>query len=205
MAPLETVDSLGNIVIGESKDKGSWIVKSAEELSKKFKEEALKKAKENSARIIEQGRYTGTKERQKIMSTAEMEVKKLLLNSKEALIDEALRRTKEEYEKIKGKKEYRDILVKQVISSIGELDGKEFIVEVHEGDGLEFTDKIISTIEKETKRKGLKLILNEVSKDLGGVVVREKGGKISVDNTFDSILERKKSEIRLKISGILFE
>ena len=32
MAPLETVDNLGKIVIGESKDKGSWIVKSAKEL-----------------------------------------------------------------------------------------------------------------------------------------------------------------------------
>lgn len=205
MAPLETVDNLGNIVIGESKDKGSWVVKSAEELSKKFKDEALKKAKDNSERIIEQGRYIGTKERQKIMSTAEMEAKKLLLNAKEALIDEALKKAKEEYEKLRGKKEYQDILVKQVISSIGELDGKEFIVEAHEGDGLEFTDKIISTIEKETKRKGLKLVIKEVSKDLGGVIVHEKGGKISVDNTFDSILERKKSEIRLKISGILFE
>ena len=205
MAPLETVDNLGNIVIGESKDKGSWVVKSAEELSKKFKEEALKKAKDNSEKIIEQGRYIGTKERQKIMSTAEMEAKKLLLNAKEALIDEALKKAKEEYEKLRGKKEYQDILVKQVISSIAELDGKEFIVEAHEGDGLEFTDKIISTIEKETKRKGLKLVIKEVSKDLGGVIVHEKGGKISVDNTFDSILERKKSEIRLKISGILFE
>ena len=205
MAPLETVDSLGNIVIGESKDKGSWIVKSAKELSKKFKEEALKKAKENSSKIIDQGKYIGTKERQKIMSTAEMEVKKLLLNAKEALIDEALKKAKEEYEKLKGKKEYRDILIKQIISAIGELDGKQFIVEVHEGDGLELTDKIISNIEKETKRKGLKMVLKEVSRDLGGVIVHEKGGKISVDNTFDSILERKKSEIRLKISGILFE
>ncbi len=205
MAPLETVDNLGKIVIGESKDKGSWIVKSAEELSKKFKDEALKKAKDNSERIIEQGKYIGTKERQKIMSTAEMEAKKLLLNAKEALIDEALKKAKEEYEKLRGKKEYQDILVKQVISSIMELDGKEFMVEVHEGDGLEFTDKIVSTIERETKKKGLKLVLKEVSKDLGGVIVHEKGGKISVDNTFDSILERKKSEIRLKISGILFE
>jgi len=205
MAPLETVDNLGTIVIGESKDKGSWVVKSAEELSKKFKDEALKKAKDNSERIIEQGRYIGTKERQKIMSTAEMEAKKLLLNAKEALIDEALKKAKEEYEKLKGKKQYQDALVNQVISSVMELDGKEFVIEVHEGDGLELTDKIVSTIEKETKKKGLKLKLKEVPKDLGGVIVHEKGGKISVDNTFDSILERKKSEIRLKISGILFE
>jgi V/A-type H+-transporting ATPase subunit E len=139
------------------------------------------------------------------MSTAEMEAKKLLLNAKEALIDEALKKAKEEYEKLKGKKEYKDALVKQVISSVMELDGKEFTVEVHEGDGLELTDKIVSNIEKETKKKGLKLALKEVSKDLGGVIVHQKGGKISVDNTFDSILERKKSEIRLKISGILFE
>ena len=139
------------------------------------------------------------------MSTAEMDAKKLLLNAKEALIDEALKRAKEEYEKLRGKKQYQDALVNQVISSIMELDGKEFVIEVHEGDGFEFTDKIVSTIEKETKKKGLKLKLKEVPKDLGGVIVHEKGGKISVDNTFDSILERKKSEIRLKISGILFE
>ena len=40
MAPLESVESLGTIVINESRDKAEWNVKSAQETSKKILDEA---------------------------------------------------------------------------------------------------------------------------------------------------------------------
>jgi V/A-type H+-transporting ATPase subunit E len=205
MAPLETVDNLGNLILNESKDKREWTVKSAQEMSKKFLDEATQKAKENKDRIIEHGKYTGEKEKQKILSTAEMEAKKLILNAKESLIEEAFEKARERFRELKDDKKYKDILVTQIISSIGELTGKQFIVEVFEGAGLKLTDAVLSKIEKETKRKGLKIEVKEISEDMGGVIVREKAGKISIDNTFNSILERKKNDIRVTISEVLFE
>jgi vacuolar-type H+-ATPase subunit E/Vma4 len=205
MAPLESVESLGTIVVNESRDKAEWNVKSAQETSKKMLDEATHKAKDNYERIVQQGKQSGEKERQKILSTIEMEMKKLVLNSREALIEQAFSLAWNKFEEFKKTKEYKDILIKQIASSIRELEGKSFIVDVYKGDSFKISADTLKLIEKETNRKGLTIEIREVDKDLGGVIVHEKDGKISIDNTFTSILERKKNETRVKVSEILFE
>ncbi len=205
MAPLESVESLGTIVVNEARDKAEWNVKSAQETSKKILDEAVQKGKENHERIVQQGRQSGEKERQKILSTVEMEMKKLILNSREALIDQAFDVALKKFEDFKKTKEYKDILLKQVISSIRELEGTAFVVDVHKGESLKIGAETLTQLEKETKKKGIVVEIREVDSDLGGVIVHEKNGKISVDNSFASILERKKNEMRVKASEILFE
>ncbi len=205
MAALESVESLGTIVINESRDKAEWNVKSAQETSKKILDEAGQKATENYERIVLQGKQSGEKERQKILSTIEMEMKKLVLNSRETLIEQAFTLAWKKFEEFKKTKEYRDNLIKQVILSVRELGGKSFLVDVHKGDSFKIGAEALKQIEKETNKKGLAIEVREVERDLGGVIVHEKDGKISVDNTFASILERKKNETRVKVSEILFE
>ncbi len=205
MAPLESVESLGKIVVNESRDKAEWNIKSAQETSKKILDEATQKGVENYERIVQQGRQSGEKERQKILSTIEMEMKKLILNSREALIEQAFNLAWKKFEEFKKTKEYKDILVKQIISSIRELEGKAFVVDVHKGDSFKIGADTLKLIEKETNKKGLVIEIREVESDLGGVIVHEKNGKIAVDNTFASILERKKNDTRVKVSEILFE
>ncbi len=205
MAPLESVESLGKIVINESRDKAEWNVKSAQETSKKILDEAGHKASENYERIVQQGKQLGEKERQKILSTIEMEMKKLVLNSKEALIEQAFSLAWKKFEEFKKTKEYKDSLIKQVILSVRELEGNSFLVDVHKGDSFKIGPEVLKQIEKETSKKGITIDVREVERDLGGVIVHEKDGKISVDNTFASILERKKNETRVKVSEILFE
>jgi vacuolar-type H+-ATPase subunit E/Vma4 len=205
MAPLESVESLGKIVVNESRDKAEWNVKSAQETSKKILEEAAQKAKENYDRIVQQGKQSGEKERQKILSTVEMEMKKLTLNSREALIEQAFDLAWKKFEDFEKTKDYKDILIKQVIASIRELTGKAFIVDVHKGDPLTIGGDTLKQIEKETNKKGIVIEIRQVDRDLGGVIVHEKNGKIAVDNTFASILERKKNDTRVKVSEVLFE
>lgn len=205
MAPLESVESLGKIVISEAHGKSKWAMKSAEELSKKYIEDASSKAAENAEKILKQGRTIGEKERQKILSTAEMEVKKLVLNAKEALIDEVFEHAIQKFETLKGTENYQKILTSQIASSISELEGKEFVIAACKRDGLKITDDVIKEIETKTGRKGLGLSIEETLEDMGGVIVRVKDGKVSIDNTFRSIFDRKKNEIRVKISEILFE
>lgn len=205
MAPLETVDNLGKVVINESEDKAEWIIKSAQEMSNKYIDEATQKASENAEKIVTQGRYTGEKERQKILSTAEMEVKRMVLNSRESLIDEAFVLAREKFESFKKTKEYKDILLKHIIASIGDLEGNSFTIVVSKHDSFNLSESVVNRIKKETGKKGLKFELQEVDKDIGGVIVREKNGKVSIDNTFDSMLNRIKNEIRAKVSEILFD
>jgi vacuolar-type H+-ATPase subunit E/Vma4 len=205
MAPLESVESLGTIVVNESHDKAEWNVKSAQETSKKILDEASQKAKENYERIVQQGRQSGEKEKQKILSTIEMDMKKLVLNSRESIIEQTFELAWKKFEEFKKTKDYKEILIKQIISSIRELEGAAFIVDVHKGDSLKISADTLKRIEKEVDKKGLVVEIREVDSDLGGVIVHEKKGKISVDNTFASILERKKNETRVKVSEILFE
>lgn len=89
--------------------------------------------------------------------------------------------------------------------SVRELEGNSFLVDVHKGDSFKIGPEVLKQIEKETSKKGITIDVREVERDLGGVIVHEKDGKISVDNTFASILERKKNETRVKVSEILFE
>jgi V/A-type H+-transporting ATPase subunit E len=205
MAPLETVENLGNVVISESQDKAEWIIKSAQEMSNKYIDEATVKATENAEKIIAEGTYAGEKEKQKILSTAEMEVKRMVLNCRESLIDEAFALAREKFEVFKKTKEYKDILLVYIIASIGELEGNSFTIVASKVDSFSLTDAVVNRLKKETGKKGLKLTLEEVDTDLGGVIVKEKDGKVSIDNTFDSMLNRIKNEIRAKVSEILFD
>jgi vacuolar-type H+-ATPase subunit E/Vma4 len=127
------------------------------------------------------------------------------LNSREALIRQAFDVAWKKFEEFKKTKDYKEILIKQVISSIRELEGTAFIVDVHKGDSFKISADTLKLIEKETMKKGVVVEVRQVDSDLGGVIVHEKDGKISVDNTFASILERKKNETRVKASEILFE
>ena len=135
-----------------------------------------------------------------------MEMKKLVLNSREALIEQAFNLAWKKFEEFKKTKEYKDILIKQVIFISPRARGKE----LHswmciKAIPLRSDADTLKQIEKETNKKGLTIEIREVDRDLGGVIVHEKDGKISVDNTFASILERKKNETRVKVSEILFE
>jgi len=69
------------------------------------------------------------------------------------------------------------------------------------------SDQLITTeqLEEIASRKGLKIIRGEILKDGHGVVAESSNGRFSFDNTLEGRMERKRPELRVLASRLLFE
>lgn len=69
------------------------------------------------------------------------------------------------------------------------------------------SDQLITTeqLEEIASRKGLKIIRGEILKDVHGVVAESSNGRFSFDNTLEGRMERKRPELRVLASRLLFE
>ena len=57
---------------------------------------------------------------------------------------------------------------------------------------------------KNTRAKNLGLKITGNVDASGGIILTSGDGQITLDNTFDGILERKKDRIRIKVGKLLF-
>lgn len=168
-------------------------------------EQILSKAREERSKILMEAEREIAREREERIKKAERELEKKkraeiakivqgarreILQLKERIINECLERALQKLKDLE-EKDYERIIEDLMRSVIGEI-GK---------------DCIITPSREEDKRIAIKLgleIENKKIDSIGGFIARSKDGSITIDNRFESILDRKEREIRIKIGNILF-
>ena len=116
-------------------------------------------------------------------------IKREIMNAREEVIELCFSKAHHELSVLKGKN-YEKIVKNLIMDGLKKLGGKGSIITSRAAD---------KTIAKEL---GLSVV-GRVEKT-GGVIIKSTNGKVTLDYTFDGILEREKGKIRRKVGKILF-
>ena len=183
--------------INEKKEEA---LKKVTEIFERSKKETEKEIKE----LKEQGIEEGIKELDRIISGRRMDLKREIMQDQENKIQEVLEKSKK---KIKNKElsDYKEDVKDLVVDGAVQLNGGD--IAVH-GDKKSLDalndlnlEKVSEKIEKKTDNDTSISIGEEINEV--GVIVEK--GEVRVNNTFKARIDRKKDDLRVKISEILYE
>jgi vacuolar-type H+-ATPase subunit E/Vma4 len=165
------------------------IKKDAEEQAKIIIRNAKKESEEEIKKILSIGKIKSENVKKIHISKANQDIKREMMNAREEIINQCFSKAHHELSILKGKN-YEKIVKKLIDEGMKKLGSKCSIIASRAAD---------KTIAEEL---GLKVI-GRVEKT-GGVIIKSSDGKVTLDYTFDGILEREKGKIRRKVGKILF-
>ena len=165
------------------------ILQNAEEQVALNKEDAIKIAKSESDQILSEGKKQAENIKKIIISKANQDAKRKIMNVREKIIEECFSIAHQKLSVLK-ESEYEKTVTKLIENGKKKIEGQCSVTISRE------IDKQIA------KNMGLR-VTGEIESS-GGIILISSDGRITLDNTFDGILKRKKNEIRIEVGKLLF-
>lgn len=196
-------------IMSDAEIKAESIFAEAEKEKKSILSEGEVQAVAEKEKILENAQKTAQMRYQQIISEAKMNSRRMELEAREEVIEEAFKKAEEKLKEIASSDatEYKASLEKVITEAGAEIGGGDLIVLVKDSD----TGKIkgsISSIEKSISDKTnnhTKLEMGETIPTIGGAIVKTKDGKIEVNNTIEARMIRFKKSLRSEVARILFK
>jgi V/A-type H+-transporting ATPase subunit E len=193
---MDGVEKINSRILKDAQKEADKILSEAKKEVSSIKSDANAESKHETDRILKDGKKRADAEKQRILSSANLQAHNLKLASEEALIGTVLGKAMEKIDKlrVKGGADYEKAIKKLVKNSMEELGG----------------GKVVLSFDKKDQKLGKKLAeefkasLGEPMEIGGGVIVETKDSSLRVDNSFEKMLEREEDSIRSDLAGVLF-
>jgi vacuolar-type H+-ATPase subunit E/Vma4 len=173
----------------ESAQEIKQIQQQAKKEAHKIIKEAQAAAKLKADHLLKQGKQRGDNAQKILISKAHQDFNRTLMNAKEAIIESCFQQAHTKLAELKPT-EYRDIATVLLKQGTQRIQNPGSV--------------IISRNEDKDIAKKLGLTVAGTQQTIGGMIIQSKDGKLTIDNTFEGILQRKKHEIRTEVGKILF-
>ena len=173
----------------DSEKEINQILKEAEKQTAGIIDIARKEAEVESEKILLRGKNQSENIKKILVSKASQDAKREIMKAREKIIEECFAKAQRRLSTFK-EAEYKKIVTKLMEDGRKKLDGQCTIVVSRDID------------RKIAKSMGLKV--TGTVEASGGVILKSGDGGITLDNTFEGILKRKKDEIRIKVGKLLF-
>ena len=185
----------------DAKNQTEEIIKNASANSDKIIQEANERANQVKTQALEESKKQAVAHKQRLISTASLDLRKDILIEKQRTIDSAFQEAMDRLLKMRDD-EYQKIIVKMILPNV--LTGNEEII-LSERDktrlGKGFLDKINNELGKAGK-KGRLTIAKDSYNILGGFVLRR--GNVELNNSFESLFNSIREDIESEVSKVLF-
>ncbi|HDQ15670.1 MAG TPA: hypothetical protein ENN45_01255 [Bacteroidetes bacterium] len=165
------------------------IIKEAEKQAKDILDSAKKEAKLDAEKILTNGKNQSENIKRILISKANQDNKKETMNTREKIIDECFVKAHHELSILKGEKYEK--LVKRLMQNGYKKIGSNCVVHTSKDE-----DKKIA--------KEIGIPVGGTIESAGGIILRSKDGRITLDYTFNGILKREKDKLRIKVGKLLF-
>ena len=165
------------------------ILKDAEEQKTSILKDAKKEAEQDSDKILLNGKRQSENIKKILISKANQDTKREMIKEREEIIEECFTKAHHELSILKGK-EYEKIVKKLIEDGRRKLGGKCSLLVSREAD--------------KTMAGDLGIPIDGHIETSGGVILKSVDGRVTLDHTFDGILQREKSKIRRKVGKLLF-
>jgi len=165
------------------------ILKESEKQATKIVNNAISKAKKESREILTNGKKQSESIKKILVSKENQNSKRKIIKVRESIIEDCFEKAQRKLLKLEDEK-YKQLITKLIKNGSKKLGGKCTVKTSRDIDkkiadelGIKVTEKIDAT---------------------GGIILKSINGKITLDNTFEGILEREKDRIRIKVGKLLF-
>jgi V/A-type H+-transporting ATPase subunit E len=209
MIEMSGAEKIVSSIMSDAQIKAESILEEADNKSKSILEEGENQAVLEKEKILENAEKQSKMRYQQIISEAKMNSRRMELEAREEMIEEAFHKAEEKLKMIASSDapEYKASLEKVITEAGVEIGGGDLLVLVKKDDEAKISGSL-STIEKTISEKAgntTKLEMGENIPNIGGAIVKTKNGEIEVNNTIEARMLRFKKSLRSEVAGILFQ
>ena len=165
------------------------IQKDTQQQITKIINEAKTAAKQQAEKIIHQGKLESENQRKILVSQANQDIKRDIMNARETIIEQCFTKAHHELSTLKESM-YRETVKKLLENGYQKLKG-------------DCTVLVSRDLDREIAQQMGVQVIGSVE-TAGGMVIKSSDGRVTLDHTFDGILKRKKDEIRRQVGKLLF-
>lgn len=209
MIEMSGAEKIVSSIMSDAQIKAESILEEAEKKSKSILQEGEAQAVLEKEKILENAEKQSKMRYQQIISEAKMNSRRMELEAREELIEEAFQKAEEKLKMIASSDapEYKASLEKVITEAGEEIGGGDLLVLVKKDDETKIASTLSSIEKTISERTGAttKLELGENIPNIGGAVVKTKNGEIEVNNTIEARMLRFKKSLRSEVAGILFQ
>ncbi|MCC7550112.1 MAG: V-type proton ATPase subunit E [Methanobacterium sp.] len=196
-------------IMSDAQIKAESILAEAEKENETILTEGETEAIVEKEKILENAEKTAKMRYQQIISEAKMNSRRMELEAREEVIEEAFTKAEEKLKEIASSdaSEYKASLEKVIVESGVEIGGGDLVIMVKESDVTKITSSLASIEKNIADKTGLptKLEMGGNIPTIGGAIVKTKNGEIEVNNTIEARMLRFKKSLRSEVAGILFK
>lgn len=202
MSVKDGLSAIANEVLGDVQKEAEAIISSSQNQARETLKVAKKQADEKYQTIISQAAAKAEGEKRKITSVTEVEMRNLLLQSKEALVDVAFDKAVGEIKEFAESEEYHRYLLKLIEEVAKGIGYDSLVLQVNARDKAWLTK---DTLNKISKKLNVQLtILEQTEEYIGGFKIQTEDGKITYDSTIDNKLKELRPILRVEVAKVMF-
>ena len=205
MSASSAANQIEKTIIDEAKAHAAKIVKEAQVTAQQLTEDALENAQLNlagwAARQKQMAHGTGDR----ILGKARNDAHLRIMNAKAVMIDEAFQQARKQFEKERSSAKYKKSLKTLIIDAGIQIGGGDLVVLARKED-QPIISKITglgTAISKQAEQSTKVSVGKQAIDAIGGVMVQNKEGNITVDYRIETLLAQVGVKYRNNIAKIL--
>ncbi|OPX60793.1 MAG: V-type ATP synthase subunit E [Methanobacterium sp. PtaB.Bin024] len=196
-------------IMSDAQIKADSILAEAEKENETILRDGETVADTEKEKILENAQKTAQMRYQQIISEAKMNSRRMELEAREEVIEEAFQKAEEKLKELASSdaSQYKESLEKVIVESGVEIGGGDLVILVKESDVTKITGSVSSLEASISDKTGTttKLEMGENITTIGGAIVKTQNGEIEVNNTIEARMLRFKKSLRSEVAGILFK
>ena len=202
-------DKIVSSIMSDAQIKAESILAEAEKENESILSEGETQAAAEKDKILENANKTAQMRYQQIISEAKMNSRRMELEAREEVIEDAFAKAEEKLKEIASSDaaQYKASLEKVITEAGTEIGGGDLIVHVKESDVAKIKGNLPMIEKSISDQTGnpTKLEMGEDINTIGGAILKTKNGEIEVNNTIEARMLRFKKSLRSEVAGILFK
>jgi len=199
---MEGIAKIKERILEEAREEKERIIADANVQAQEIVKQYEQKAKEIVDDILDKASKTAEEKKRRIISMAELENRKALLQAKQQIIDGVFEKAKASLQNMPDDK-YQKLIAGMLEDSV--LTGNEEVI-ISERDKNRITPEFIQKVNKTLSGMGKQgnLRLSETfGTMIGGFILKSQD--LEINSTFDSLIDMEREELETEIAKILFE
>ena len=203
MSQKNGLSAIANEVLSDVQKEAEAIILAAENEAKETLKAAKEQAKQTYLTIIDQATEKVEAEKRKIASVTDVEMRNLLFQTKEDLVDLAFEKAESKLRDFAKTEKYHAYLLQLVEKGARRIGQKKLAVQVNAVDKAWLTQVSLDRLSRKLDCE-LRL-LDETANCIGGCKIQTIDGRISYDSTLDNRIQELKPILRAEVAKILFD
>ena len=206
MSNISATAEIEKTIISEAKTEAKRIVNEAEAAARQLLEDSQENAQANLTGWAERRKQMAQGSGDRILGKARNDAHMRVMNAKAQMIDEAFVQVRKRFEKERGTAKYKAFLKSLIIDAGIQIGGGDLVILARKDDQpiISKLAGLGTAISKEAGQSAKITVGKQAMEILGGVMVQNKAGNITVDYRIETLLSQVEVRYRNDIAKSLF-